>query len=136
MKNISLFVAAIATSLILGNSLFGADQIKGGEALLKLNKIETREQVESLKPGDAVAMACVKCKSITVHNVNTEKGHIKTMTLGEKHLCPGCNSTIEVVGVGKGAKTKVKHVCKACGDNSVFCCATTGGKPTEGMDKK
>jgi hypothetical protein len=42
------------------------------------------------------------CKSVMLHNVTTEKGHIKVMTVGEKYLCPGCNSTITTVGTGKG----------------------------------
>jgi hypothetical protein len=59
------------------------------------------------------------------------------MTVGEKHLCPGCSSTIEVVGVQKGAHTELKHVCKACGDDSAFCCATKpGAGATHGMEKE
>jgi hypothetical protein len=111
--------------------------MKGAEHLMMLNHINTQAQAEELKPGDSIAMVCTKCKSVMVQNVTTEKGHIKTMTVGEKHLCPGCNSTITVVGVGKGAKNEVKHVCEKCGSDSAFCCATKpGSNPTEGMDKK
>jgi hypothetical protein len=102
-----------------------------------LNEIKTRRQAEALKPGDAVAMVCAKCKSVMVHNVTTEKGHIKIMTVGEKHTCPGCNSTITVVGTGKGKHDEVRHTCAKCGDDSVFCCATKPGSgPTKGMEKK
>ncbi len=103
-----------------------------------LNEIKTREQAEALKPGDAIAMVCAKCKSVMVHNVTTEKGHIKVMTVGEKHLCPGCNTYIKVVGGGKqGAKDEVTHVCEKCGEDSVFCCATKPGSgSTKGMEKK
>jgi hypothetical protein len=102
-----------------------------------LNEIKTREQAAALKPGDTLAMVCTKCKSVMLHNVTTEKGHIKVMTIGEKHLCPGCNTTIEVVGTGKGKHDEVKHVCKACGDDSVFCCASKPGSgSTRGMEKK
>jgi hypothetical protein len=69
--------------------------------------------------------------------VTTEKGHIKMMTVREKHLCPGCNSTITVVGTGKQAKDVVKHVCQKGGEDSAYCCATKPGSgPTEGMDKR
>ena len=131
--------AAIALALAASLPLTAraADQIKGGESQLSLAGIKTRGEAEALKPGDAIAMVCAKCKSVMFHKVTKEKGHIDVMTIGEKHLCPGCNSTIEVVGVGKGKHDEVKHVCKACGDDSVFCCATkpgTGG--TKGMEKK
>lgn len=113
-----------------------ADQMKGAEHLLQLKGITTKAQAESLKPGDSIAMVCAKCKSVTFQNVTTEKGHIKVVTVGEKHLCPGCDSTIEVVGAGKGKHDNVKHVCGACGDG-VFCCATKAGStPTAGMEKK
>jgi hypothetical protein len=57
------------------------------------------------------------------------------MTVGEKHMCPGCSSTITTVGVGKQAKDEVKHVCEKCGSDSVFCCATKPGSgATKGMD--
>ena len=103
-----------------------------------LNEIKTREQAEALKPGDTIAMVCAKCKSVMIHNVTTQKGHIKIMTVGEKHLCPGCNTYIKVAGGGKlGAKDEVKHVCEKCGDDSVFCCATKPGSgSTKGMEKK
>lgn len=132
----AVFALAMATSLPV---MAQADQpmkpMKGGEHLIMLNHINTPAQAEELKPGDTIAMACTMCKSVMVHNVTTEKGHIKIMTIGEKHLCPGCGSTITTVGVGKGpngAHNEVKHVCEKCGGESVFCCAT---KPGEGATK-
>ena len=111
-----------------------ADQMKGAQ---RLTKISTPADAEALKPGDTMAMVCAKCQSVIVHNVTTQKGHVKTMTVGEKHLCPGCESTIEVVGTGKGKQDQVKHVCAKCGDDSAFCCATKPGTgATKGMEKK
>ncbi len=50
------------------------------------------------------------------------------------HLCSGCNGTWTITGVGKGAKTELKHSCSMCGDDSAFCCATTtNAPPTQGM---
>jgi hypothetical protein len=113
-----------------------ADQVKGGQVLM-MKQIKTPAEAEALKPGDSMVMVCNKCKSVMVHNVSTEKGHIKVMTVGQKHLCPGCESTITVVGTGKGAKDVVKHTCDKCGDDSVFCCATKpGGGKTAGMEKR
>lgn len=111
--------------------------MKSGEHLVMLTHITTTNQAAALKPGETIAMACTKCKSVMVHNVSTEKGHIQVMTVGEKHLCPGCDSTITVVGVGKGKHNEVKHTCAKCGDKSVFCCATKpGSSPTQGMDEE
>ena len=110
--------------------------MKGGEHLMMLHNIKTTTEAQELQPGDSIAMVCTKCKSVMVQNATTEKGHIKLMTVGEKHLCPGCGSTITVVGVGKGAKDEVKHVCEKCGSSSAFCCATKpgAGEATKGMD--
>src|SRR5215475_7099115 len=87
-----------------------ADQKKGAEVLM-MKQIKTPADAEALKPGDSITMVCARCKSVMLHNVTTEKGHIKVMTVGEKHLCPGCDSTITVVGTGKGKRDDVKHVC-------------------------
>ena len=143
-NNINLLcaVAALAMAVSLPITARAADEsakpmkpMKGAEMLM-MKPINTQAQAEDLKPGDAIAMACSMCKSVMVHNVGTEKGHIKVMTVGEKHLCPGCNSMITVVGTGKGKNDAVKHSCEKCGNESVFCCATKPGTgKTEGMEK-
>ncbi len=139
-KNILPMAFALALAAWLPGTAHAQEPMKpmkGGEHLVMLTHINTTTQAEELKPGDTIAMVCTKCKSVMVHNVTTDKGHIQVMTVGEKHLCPGCNSTITVVGVGKGKKNEVKHVCEKCGDNSVFCCATKpGSNPTEGMSEE
>ena len=132
-------LAVVLTTAALLPTTQAADQPKGGQKLVELNQIKTTEQAAALKPGDMIAMACTKCKSITVSYVEkkTAKGTSPIVTVGEKHLCPGCQSTIEVVGVQKGAHTELKHSCKACGDDSAFCCATKPGSgASKGMEKK
>ena len=101
--------------------------MKGGEHLMMLNHINTPAQAEELQPGDSMAMVCTKCKSVAVEHVTIEKGHIRTVTVGEKHLCPGCGGHIEVVGHGKQKTDVVTHTCSKCGDDSAFCCATKAG---------
>jgi hypothetical protein len=141
MKATRMFgTLAIPLGLALVASLPGtsraADQMKGGQVLM-MKQIKTPAEAEELKPGDSMVMVCSKCKSVMMHNVSTEKGHIKVMTVGEKHMCPGCQSTIEVVGTGKGKHDEVKHVCAKCGDESVFCCAQKPGSGvTKGMEKQ
>ena len=132
---------ALALALGLGLTITATASEKGsargGAADLTLKPIATPAEADALKPGDELAMVCAKCKSVVVHRVTTEKGHIKAMTVGEKHACPGCESTIEVTGFGKGKKDQVKHVCQKCGDDSAFCCATKpgAGRKTGGMEK-
>jgi hypothetical protein len=109
--------------------------MKGAEHLMMLNNITTPEQAEALKPGDTIAMACPKCKTIIIETVTTEKGHINLTKPGEKHLCSGCQTTIVTVGMGKNAHNELKHVCNTCGSDLVFCCATsTNAAPTKGME--
>lgn len=127
--------AVLATALWVPAAAHAADQMKGAQHLMK--QITTQADAEALQPGDSIAMVCTKCKSVMVHNVTAEKGHIEVMTVGEKHLCPTCGSTITVVGAGKGKHDVVNHVCEKCGSDSVFCCATKPGSArTEGMEKK
>ena len=140
-------VMAIALVAWLPNTASAAEEMKpmkGGEHLLMLNKIETKAQVDALKPDDTFAMVCAKCKTVFVTRVKQgtkgaqiimEKGQPKEV-IGT-HACTGCNSTLEVTGHGKGKETVLKHSCKACGDDSAFCCATKPGSgATKGMEKE
>ena len=139
-KNTTEFALALILALGLGLTAAAAEKgsARGGASDLLLKQINTPAEAEALKPGDELAMVCAKCKSVVVHRVTTERGHIKTMTVGEKHACPGCESTIEVTGFGKGKQDQVKHVCQKCGDDSAFCCATKpgAGRATPGMEKE
>ncbi len=129
--------AALAFAAWVPGSVQAGPELKGAELMLQMQRINTRPQAEALKPDDSIAMVCAKCKSVTVEYITVEKGHIRHVTPGEKHLCPGCKSSIQVIGVGKQAKNEVKHVCTVCGDSSAFCCATKPGSgPTKGMEKK
>lgn len=51
----------------------------------------------------ASSMSCPKCKTMTMHYVETTKGHIKDEKVKQEHLCPGCESKIETKGAGKAA---------------------------------
>ena len=124
-----------------------ADQMKpmkGGEHMLMLNRVETTQDLNALRPDDTMTMVCAKCK--TVWTTRVKQGVKGAQVLNERgqptevigtHACKGCNSTLTVVGVQKGAHTELKHTCTACGDDSAFCCATKAGAgPTKGMEGK
>jgi predicted RNA-binding Zn-ribbon protein involved in translation (DUF1610 family) len=129
--------AAVAAMMGVGNTVKAEDKhltMKGAEHLQHLN---SPKQAEALKKGDTITMVCSKCKTVAVTRVTKEwKGGKTYMQPGTKHGCSGCGSEITVVGQRMDQKEIVKHVCKACGDDSAFCCATKrdGGK-TE-VDKK
>ena len=151
-KNILGAGVAIAMALAawLPTTASAADEtkpmkpMKGGEHMLMLNKIETTQELNALKTDDSLAMVCAKCKTVWVTRVKQGvKGAQLLMEGGQPkeligtHACAGCNSTLTVVGVQKGAHTELKHSCKMCGDDSAFCCATKPGSgATKGMDKE
>ena len=128
---------ALAFGLWKPSAIRAAEELKGYERSLQMRGITTRAQAEALKPGDTIAMVCGKCKTVATQTVTLEKGHIRHVIPGEKHLCTGCNSYIKVVGVGKESKNELRHTCEKCGDNSAFCCATKPGEAaTKGMEKE
>ena len=139
--------AAFAVTAWLPTTVDAAEQMKpmkGGEHLLMLQGINTKQDVDALKSGDTIAMVCAKCKTVWVTRVKQGTKGAQLLVEGGQpkeligtHACAGCKSTIEVVGVQKGAHTELKHSCKACGDDSAFCCATKPGSgSTKGMEKK
>ena len=132
----SSLAVALAVGVAWPVNVQAADQVKGAERLM-MKPIKTPEDVAKLEPGDMVAMSCPKCKTITVTYVETTKGHIKEEKATQKHLCPGCETSIKTEGRGKTAKDVVVHVCKKCGSEEAFCCVMKKGTgPTKGMEKK
>lgn len=99
-----------------------------GHPMAHMNHIKTQAEAEALKPGDAIAMACSKCKHVMVQHVTKDNSHVKLMTVGQEHKCV-CGGTVTVVGTGqgKGKNQEVNHVCSKCGDDAMFVCATKPG---------
>jgi hypothetical protein len=133
------FASGCATNSSTGDQM---KAMKGGEHQLMLNKVETKEQAEAVKPDDTFAMVCGKCKTVYVTRVKQGTkgaqllmGPAPTELIGT-HECAGCGGTWTITGVGKGATTELKHTCTKCGDDSGFCCATKPGSgATKGMEK-
>ncbi len=117
--------------------------MKGGEHLLMLHGVSSKQETDALKTGDTIAMVCAKCKTVWTSRVKqTAKGaqvlneHGQPMELVGTHACKGCSSTLTVVGHAKGDITVMKHTCGSCGADSAFCCATKPGEgATKGMEK-
>ena len=110
---------------------------KGGASDLMSKPIRTADDLKALQPGDTIAMACPKCKTIHVTRVTKEwKGHSTQSVPTTQHLCPGCENTVDLQGHGKAKKEVVVHKCKKCGSEDAFCCVVKGPGPTPGMEKE
>ncbi len=130
--------AALTLAVWLPHATRAAEPAKGANDMLQMQHIMTQAQAEALKPGDSMSMTCSKCKEVTVQKVTADNAHVKMMTVGEKIMCHACGGTAEVVATGKGTgkNAEVKHVCSKCGDNAMFCSATTPGSGSmPGMGK-
>jgi len=127
LRKIMTGFSAVATAIALFGSLpsvHAADQVKGGERMMQtLKPIKTAEDAGAVKDHDVVAMACPKCKTITYSRIDqSSKGVKKDVKTIVKDSCPGCDTKIVTVGVGKGAKNEIQHTCKQCGSHDAFCC--------------
>lgn len=96
--------------------------------------IVSREQAEGLKPGAKIAMACTKCKTVQVREVDLNRGILEWFTPNVKHVCPGCGGNWSWVTYGRSPRHgDWVHTCSKCGDKSMYCCSTESGKKTKGM---
>lgn len=141
IKNIGTYltrgtlIVAVAGIALLANSAVA--QEKGGERLMKLQRINTPADVQKVEAGDTIVMSCPKCKDTWVKVVQPmgKGGRQETANI-QRHECPGCDTKIVTEGTGKQAKSVVKHTCKQCGSEDMFCCVMKkGAGPTPGMDE-
>lgn len=102
----------------------------------EFKKVESAKEAEDLPKGSQIAMACSKCKSMTMivkKELGTKPGHGMTEEAVSVDKCPGCGGKITTKSSGK--ETTYTHTCSVCGDDSAFCCASKPGDKTRGMDK-
>ena len=93
--------------------------------------VTTRAQAEKLLVGSKVMLACAKCKTTLITEVDRKKGFLAWFAPKTRHECPGCGSTftfVPLVNPGKGMNMRVeKHTCSLCGPNSVACSTNAPG---------
>src|SRR6266581_35856 len=84
--------AALALTIagLLPLSTNAAEEVKGGQKLMELGRIQSKQELQQLKPGDTIAVACPHCKMIFMTKVQ-KKGAEGLVTLqGDKVVCPKC----------------------------------------------
>ena len=117
--------------------------MKPAEHLLMLNNpVTTKEQADALTNSDSMAMVCAKCKTVYITRVKQGVKGAELLTsdgppteLIGTHGCPGCHSTMTVIGVPRAGHIELKHTCAMCGDDSGFCCAIKSSEgATKGME--
>jgi predicted RNA-binding Zn-ribbon protein involved in translation (DUF1610 family) len=117
-----LAIATLTAALFTNINALAVDvPAKGGAS--KLMSLKTVSDVEGLKTGDVVVMACAKCDTITEtrvqHSPKGTAGAIETQVA--VHTCPGCGTKWEVDGHGKAKTEKMTHVCSHCGAKGAVC---------------
>lgn len=121
-----LAIGLLAAALFTSNAVAADVQTKGGAT--KLTNIKTVGDIEALKPGDVVVMACAKCETVMETRIERPpKGAGATETKIAVHGCPGCGAKWETVGAGKAKTDKVTHVCSHCGSEGVMCAVRKAG---------
>jgi hypothetical protein len=53
-----------------------------------LEPVNTKDQISALKPGSTVVMACGKCKTVQIAEVDRNHGILGWSQPKTKHLCP------------------------------------------------
>ncbi|MFN7139877.1 MAG: hypothetical protein ACK4UN_11120 [Limisphaerales bacterium] len=123
-KTVATVIAALA--LIAGFAA-NAQNEKGAERLFS-KPLRTAADVQTVKPGDQVAMACPKCKTVTVTRVAEGRNPARATQKVAKHDCPACKNTFEVSQTGRSSSEQVVHKCSHCGSTDAFCTLLEKGK--------
>ena len=131
-----LAVATLAAALFTNLNAVAAEvRTKGGGTTY--STLKTVGDIESLKPGDVVVMACPKCQTVTETRIeHPPKGAGGIETKVAVHGCPACGVKWETVGGGKAKTEKVTHVCGHCGSKEAFCTMKKADAPAKEEEKK
>ena len=90
----AVMAVVLACAALLPARINAADEpkpmkpMKGGEHLMMLNGIDTKQEVDALKTDDSIAMVCTKCKTVWVSRVKQGvKGAQLLMQGGQTKEC-------------------------------------------------
>jgi hypothetical protein len=100
----------------------GADGITASPKLRETLNARATAPLASA-PSAKSDMPCGSCKEEYTTRVDrTARGANKPATTVVNHLCPACETTWKITGVGKNATSVAVHQCKATGENTATCC--------------
>ena len=131
-----LAIAMLIAALFTNTNAVAADVTAKGGAT-KLMNLQKVSDIEALKRGDVVVMACPKCQTVMETRIEyPPKGAGATETKVAVHGCPGCGAKWETVGGGKAKTDKVTHVCSHCGSKEAFCAVKKSNAPAKEDENK
>ena len=117
--------AAVFAALL---AIAAAADYPAGKGASQLMKSST-PAADRAKP----AMACGQCQDQFVGLPDpAARGAKRLASLGVKHLCPSCETTIATVGQGKSKHDVSNHSCGSSEDRNAACCGA-GSIPTAQM---
>jgi hypothetical protein len=134
-KMISASGLALATAIlaalalaVAANAQYKAVGDDGIAASPKVRQALNEKQASAnIARAKVAAMACPKCKDISVIEVNRQAKGAEILTgaaikVVATHTCGGCDTKLEVVGTGKARHTVATHTCAAAVANNLTCC--------------
>lgn len=123
---LSVALLALAGNIAAAQELGSA---RGGA--IKLLQRDRPNQAQPTKE-DSQLMSCAKCQDEwTTRPADMTRGAgARALLTGEpatervsRHLCEGCQTTLELVGHGRTKHQVVKHTCTTCGAENGACCS-------------
>ncbi len=132
-----LAIAMLTAALFTNTNAVAADGTAKGGAGGLMKQIKTVGDIQDLKPGDVVVMACPKCETMIETRIeHPPKGAGAKETKVAVHRRPGCGAKWEMVGQGKAATERVTHKCGHCGSTGAMCAVKKATAPAKEEEKK
>ncbi len=129
---LAVALALSAALLALASDIAAAQEV--GSARGGAMKLLQRDRPAQVQPAEADVqiMSCPKCQDEwTTRPADLTRGAgARALLTGapatervSRHLCEGCETTLEVAGHGKAKHQVVKHTCTTCGAENGACCS-------------
>ena len=131
-----LAIAMLTAALFTNTNAVAADGTAKGGAGGLMKQIKTVGDIQDLKPGDVVVMACPKCETMIETRIeHPPKGAGAKETKVAVHGCPGCGAKWEMVGQSKAAIERGTDKCSHCGSTGASCAIKKPNGPTREVER-
>jgi hypothetical protein len=132
---INIFKRPIWLVIISSAALTAGALAAGGNPEAAGKPIRTQAEAKQLPTGSRVTLACAKCKTSLITEVDQKKSFLTWFAPKTKHECPGCGGYMTAFPIGNQAHglygRYYTHTCSICGDNSAACSANAPGHKTK-----